>query len=562
MTNTITCPDCGTDFLPADKLKGQCPTCLVARMEDVVFASADSGDSSRPGASFQPPSVAELVSHFPQLEILELIGQGGMGAVYKARQTKLDRLVALKILPREVGDQGDFAERFEREAKVLARLAHPQIVTIHDFGQAGGWFYVVMEYVNGSTLRELVRNKCLTGSETLQIVPRICEAIQFAHDQGIVHRDIKPENILLDGRGNVKIADFGLAKLLSLTPDLAALTRTRQVMGTPHYMAPEQMDKSVEVDHRADIYSLGVVFYEMLTGDLPLGQFEPPSGRARLDVEIDPVVMRALAREPERRYQRAGEMKADIERLVHRAPIEHTAPAPTSRRTSRFSSIHWYVLALFSLFPFASGFGFCVASFGYRGEEYVPLAILNLFFAFLMARCIAGFVPSWFDFRLPHWLIVPPLVTGYLILTFVVLLWPLLILTILGLAPQYAAVSPDRWEMFDERYIPAASAGMKISKYWLKILGWGAVTSVVWSAGVALMFRRSAETPQIPHSARNTGSVLVDALRWQPQTVEAVFHPASAEAVRTWIIYAMILVTLVLLPTGLLFLYIAYPPVF
>jgi serine/threonine protein kinase len=222
-----------------------------------------------------PPAPAELGRHFPQLEILQLLGQGGMGAVYQARQTKLDRLVAIKILPPEVARDPAFAERFTREARALARLNHPNIVTVHDFGDVDGLYYFTMEYVNGHNLRDLLQAGALPADQTRAIVPQLCDALQYAHDEGLVHRDIKPENILLDKKGRVKIADFGLARLVGLTPTYLTLTGTHEVMGTLLYMAPEQMKRTHTVDHRADIYSLGVVLYEMLTGELPLGRFAP-----------------------------------------------------------------------------------------------------------------------------------------------------------------------------------------------------------------------------------------------------------------------------------------------
>jgi len=264
---------------------------------------------------FVPPKPAALAQFFPQLEILDLIGHGGMGAVYKARQRGLDRLVALKILPPETGHDPSFAARFAREARALAKLSHPNIVTVHDSGQAGGLYYLLMEYVDGVNLREAIQTEELTPREALAIVPQVCEALQYAHDEGIVHRDIKPENILLDKKGRVKIADFGLARLLAQTPDDFTLTGSHQVMGTPKYMAPEQLEGSHEVDHRADIYSLGVVFYEMLTGELPLGRFEPPSKKVQVDVRLDEIVLRTLEKEPSRRYQAASQIKSDVETL-------------------------------------------------------------------------------------------------------------------------------------------------------------------------------------------------------------------------------------------------------
>ncbi len=286
--------------------------------------NADQGgnDPTAGHSGFVAPSPEELGQHFPQFEIVELLGKGAMGAVYKARQPKLDRYVALKILPPEVGKDPAFAERFMREARALAMLNHASIVAVYDFGEADGLYYFVMEYVDGTNLRQTIASGGLRPPEALAIVPQICDALQFAHDEGVVHRDIKPENLLIDKRGRVKIADFGLAKLLDVDADDSpvetpfTLTGTHQVLGTPHYMAPEQMQGSSGVDHRADIYSLGVVFYEMLTGDLPIGRFEPPSKRVRIDVRLDEVVLRSLESTPERRYQHAGDVKTDVESIV------------------------------------------------------------------------------------------------------------------------------------------------------------------------------------------------------------------------------------------------------
>jgi serine/threonine protein kinase len=265
--------------------------------------------------------LAEIARHFPQLEIIELLGQGGMGAVYKARQKQLDRVIALKILPPEAGRDQAFAERFLREARALARLNHPNIVTVHEFGEANSLFYLVMEYVDGANLRQMERSGKLTAAQALAIVPKICDALQYAHEEGIVHRDIKPENILVDKRGRVKIADFGLAKLLGKAAADFNLTGSQQAMGTPHYMAPEQMEKPFTVDHRADIYSLGVVFYEMLTGELPLGRFQPPSAKVHVDVRLDEVVLRSMEHDVERRYQHVSEVKTAIEQVSVPVPV-------------------------------------------------------------------------------------------------------------------------------------------------------------------------------------------------------------------------------------------------
>jgi predicted Ser/Thr protein kinase len=306
------CPQCGAP-LPAGVLAGLCPACLMKQ-----GAAADTAGPDI--AAFQPPGVEEVARLFPQLEVIALIGKGGMGAVYRARQRALDRVVALKILPPQTAAGPGFVERFNREARALAKLNHPNIVAVYEFGQVSGLSYFIMEYVDGLNLRELERAGKLSPREALQIVPQICEALQFAHDEGIVHRDIKPENILLDKKGRVKIADFGIAKILSGGPNVD-LTGTQAAIGTPHYMAPEQMEKPTSVDHRADIFSLGVVFYEMLTGELPLGKFAPPSSRkVEVDVRLDDVVLRALEKDPDRRYQHASQVKTAVDTIVGSAP--------------------------------------------------------------------------------------------------------------------------------------------------------------------------------------------------------------------------------------------------
>src|SRR5579863_3062023 len=326
MSEPSSCLKCGA-LLPADAPAGLCPRCLVLAGFESQAAPAASLGSSDPavqptlkspaasGVGFEPPLPEELAPLFPQLEILELLGKGGMGAVYKARQRGLDRLVAVKVLPSEIGRDAAFSERFTREARALARLNHPHIVAVYDFGQASGLYYIVMEYVDGVNLRQTIQTGALIPQNALAIVPQICEALQFAHDEGIVHRDIKPENILIDKKGRVKIADFGLAKLVGQDSRDHFLTGTHQVMGTLRYMAPEQMQGSREVDHRADIYSLGVVFYELLTGDLPLGRFAPPSKKVQVDVRLDQVVLRALEKEPDRRYQHVSEVGTEVESI-------------------------------------------------------------------------------------------------------------------------------------------------------------------------------------------------------------------------------------------------------
>lgn len=304
------CPRCAAD-LPADSVAGLCPRCLMA--EAMQPTQAD--PASTPA---QPPLTPdELAPHFPQLDIIECLGRGGMGVVYKARQKSLNRLVALKLLAPERVTEAKFAERFSREAQALAALNHPSIVTIYDFGEAGGFYFLLMEFVDGVNLRQAMKAGRFTPEQALAVVPPVCEALQYAHEHGIVHRDIKPENLLLDKDGRVKIADFGIAKMLG--EEAGVGLDESQPAGTPEYMAPEQKDHQ-RTDHRADIYSLGVVLYEMLTGELPAARLQPPSRKVQIDVRLDEVVLRALEKIPELRYQTAAEMRTQIETIAHGAP--------------------------------------------------------------------------------------------------------------------------------------------------------------------------------------------------------------------------------------------------
>ena len=328
--NPGTCPKCGA-MMAASAAEGLCPRCLLEMnlQEPTLFTSEDTLPVAPPTAV---PTPEELAPHFPQLEILECLGRGGMGVVYKARQKSLKRFVALKLLAPERVHDTAFAERFAREAEALAALNHPHIVTVHDFGQAGTFFYLIMEYVDGVNLRQAMRGGRFTPEQALAVVPPICEALQYAHEHGIVHRDIKPENLLMDKTGRVKIADFGIAKMLG-TPSEEAMPAESQPAGTPQYMAPEQKEGLQRADHRADIYSLGVVLYEMLTGELPGRQIEAPSRKVHVDVRLDEIVLRALDRSPEMRWQTAADFRTQIQTLGGRAtpPSIPEAPSPVGK---------------------------------------------------------------------------------------------------------------------------------------------------------------------------------------------------------------------------------------
>jgi capsular polysaccharide biosynthesis protein/tRNA A-37 threonylcarbamoyl transferase component Bud32 len=332
--NDPTCPDCGT-ALPADSPRSLCPACLLRQA--LASRTVVNGDAR---SSAPPPTPEEIADKFPQFEILECLGRGGMGVVYKARQKSLKRLVAIKILAPERGHEARFAGRFAREAELLAQLNHPHIVTIHDFGETGGLFYLVMEFVDGVNLRDLLRDGKLEPKQALAIVPPICEALQYAHAKGIVHRDIKPENLLLDREGRIKIADFGIAALMGAEGENS---------GTPPYMAPEQGGDRSGIDHRADLYALGVVLYEMLTGERPGKELVAPSRKVQIDVRLDEMVLRALEKEPERRYQTAGEFRTVVETLqaVPPAPaVAPTLPVAPAKAPGPFRRFWWLFLVM------------------------------------------------------------------------------------------------------------------------------------------------------------------------------------------------------------------------
>ena len=425
MAEAYRCSQCGAE-VPGDAPQGICPNCVLKvglQPDSILQTGLESASTGCFAAHFVPPTPEELAPQFPDLEILELIGRGGMGVVYKARQEGLDRLVALKILAPTIGQDPAFAERFAREARAMGMLSHPHIVAVHDFGQTtmGGegspqsplslgegkgegkgaadvpLYYFLMEYVDGLDLRRLLDTGELTPEEALAIVPQICDALQYAHDHGVVHRDIKPENVLLDKEGRVKIADFGIAKLVGgkvgqaapdltgrqarpdLQPSPESLTGAGRIVGTPQYMAPEQIERPLAVDHRADIYSLGVVFYQMLTGELPIGRFAPPSRKAQIDVRLDEVVLRALEKEPERRYQQADEFKTQVETIATTSP-EHRLPPlidddaiEESRRDVLWPAIGLLVSGMLNCLTISM----LVLWWGIEGEAHEPYVLQN-----------------------------------------------------------------------------------------------------------------------------------------------------------------------------------------
>jgi uncharacterized protein YndB with AHSA1/START domain/tRNA A-37 threonylcarbamoyl transferase component Bud32 len=307
-------------------------------MERTAFAMGMGSQNARRteidlhSPSFQPPSPAELAARLPNLEVTEILGQGGMGVVYKGRQPFLDRPVAIKLI-RPDFDNEDSQQRFLREARSLAKLTHPYIVNVFDCGKAGDLFYFVMEYVEGHSLRHLIAQRSVSERDVVDFLPQIGEALQCAHESGIVHRDVKPENVLVDRRNRVRLVDFGLAKWLGAST--RAEPSDKLVAGTWGYIAPEQISMPENVDHRADIFSTGVVCYEMLTGQLPRGEYRPPSKASATDPRFDPIVTRALERDRERRYQQIRDMNSDV-LLLTRTPestlrVARTIPAPIEK---------------------------------------------------------------------------------------------------------------------------------------------------------------------------------------------------------------------------------------
>lgn len=268
---------------------------------------------------WEPPLAEELESFFPGYTDFRFIDRGGMGAVYSAMQNSLERRVAVKILPPDLGKDALFVDGFHREARLLARLQHPNIVAVYDFGRnALGHLFIVMEYVHGTSLFEILKQEQLPLPRVLEIIAQVCEGLQFAHDHGVIHRDIKPTNILIDGRNSVRVADFGLAKLVKAESTTTAQTRSSLIMGTPVYAAPEQRRPNATVDHRVDIFSVGVTLYEMITGHFPVGVFEPPSKKAGSPPALDKIITKALRESPADRYQNAAELKKAIKQASDR----------------------------------------------------------------------------------------------------------------------------------------------------------------------------------------------------------------------------------------------------
>lgn len=283
--------------------------------------------------------------------IINQVGQGGMAAVYKAYQPSMDRNVAIKVLPRQLAESAQFAARFQQEARIIARLEHPHILPVFDFGESDGVTYFVMRYLEAGTLKTRMEAGPLSLHEIDRLFAQLAEALHYAHEHGIVHRDLKPANALVDEHGNVFLTDFGIAKLLeSASP---RLTQTDAIMGTPAYISPEQA-KAESVDRRSDIYSLGIILYEMVTGSVPfvadtplavilkhISDPLPPPSVMKKDISapIERVILKALAKEPSERYATAAEFLSAWKRALDEAETAQRAPEPTHIPASRAGTV-------------------------------------------------------------------------------------------------------------------------------------------------------------------------------------------------------------------------------
>jgi len=321
----LLCPDCGTSVdSPADLLvtETSCSGC-GRKIEFDGFVTMAPASKAEPG-----PGMSLAGKRLGGYRLVRLIGRGGMGEVYEAIQESLDRRVAIKVLPSRLAADATFVARFHRESGALAKLSHPHIVSIYDRGQDGEVYYFVLEYIQNSkgetaaTLQQcLAATERMELREVIRIMEQITDALAYLHSKGLIHRDIKPSNVLLDARGNARLVDFGLGHLLGMeTTDQAQLTIAGDVLGTAGYLAPEQRSGKGPVDERADVYSCGVVCYQMLTRHLPEGAFEPPSELVPgLDPGWDEVIAKALQRNPERRYRNMLELSDALRSLTGHA---------------------------------------------------------------------------------------------------------------------------------------------------------------------------------------------------------------------------------------------------
>ncbi len=361
---TVACPGCGCDLtVPPGVSVVLCGSCR-ARVDVTTGQPVQPSTTPQPTpapsgearsatpheetsvilghTNFEEVRLQSVQAEFGErYEVLEPVGKGGMGAVFKARQRQPERLVVLKVMLSGRFASRKYRVRFEREAQAVARLKHPGIVSVYEYGEVNGQPYFTMEYVEGCDVREYVLRHKLDKHEICELMLKISRAVAYAHQRGVIHRDIKPSNILVDGQGNPRLLDFGLARLADghwdEDPDM---TEHGEVMGTPSYMSPEQtIGRAEEIDLRSDVYSIGVLFYELVTGALPYRidrkrpleslrivrdyvPRRPSTVNEKLDSDLDAIVMKCLEKERELRYQSAIELAEDINRYLTGKPVE------------------------------------------------------------------------------------------------------------------------------------------------------------------------------------------------------------------------------------------------
>ncbi len=251
---------------------------------------------------FEAPGIKEIQRLLPAYEILELINKSGMSAVYRGRQIALDREVAIKILSREFGEDAEVRRSFDTEAKVMAKLSHPNLVKAYDFGEVDDMPYIVMEYVNGNALHCSTQGRAIEQIEATKLTLAICEGLAHAHEADVIHRDIKPGNMLLDTGKHPKIGGFGLSGVVR--------------SDTPGYSAPETLNRTDEIDKRSNVYSIGLMLYELLTGELPGSPLVPASQKSAVDRRFDSIVDRAIHPSPDERFTDAGAMAGEVRDLL------------------------------------------------------------------------------------------------------------------------------------------------------------------------------------------------------------------------------------------------------
>ena len=297
--------------------------------ENPQFAETPSSRNGSGGmVRWVPPSPEHLQALLPQYDEWQMLGCGGMGAVYRARQVSLDRLVAIKVLPPQAAeDEEEFTERFKNEARTMAKMNHPAIVSVYDFGETSdGLLYIVMEYIDGTDVAKMIQAQGrLTADHALAITAHVCDALAYAHEHGVIHRDIKPANILINMEGAVKVADFGLARMHD-PAQTSGLTQGGMTMGTPDYVAPEALITGMMVDGRADLYAVGVMLYNMLTGEIPRGFFQLPSEKTGCDGRFDGIVRKAMEQDVVQRYQTSREIRRDLDQILT-VPVAKAKPS-------------------------------------------------------------------------------------------------------------------------------------------------------------------------------------------------------------------------------------------